>query len=218
MYRSSSAPARGSRAPRELLLAEDATLAQALQSGDPAAAPLAFRRFYPVVHTTLRRLLGPGDDLPDLVQDVFIRFFAKVRALKKQGSLRAFITAIAFRRAREERKRRRVRRTSAPIVREVQNELSSGRGGDPEQRHAIARLYGMMDSLEAADRNAYSLRFLEGLELHEIAAVMKVSLSTVRRNLRRASERIDQLMRHDPVFAGYVEAGRMRPVARRQRP
>jgi RNA polymerase sigma-70 factor (ECF subfamily) len=219
MYRSSSTPGSTRRAPRALLLEEDEALARALVAGDRAAAPLAFRRFYPVVHTTLRRLLGPGDDLPDLAQDVFIRFFAKVPELKKHASLRAFVTAIAFRRAREERKKRRVRRTSVDIVREVQNELSSGRGVDPEQRHAISRLYGMMDRLADADRNAYALRFLEGLELAEIAAVMKVSLSTVRRNLRRASSRIDELMRGDPVLAAYLrdDGTRVSPGRSRRR-
>jgi RNA polymerase sigma-70 factor (ECF subfamily) len=208
MYRSSSTPTRRRRAPKELLLEEDTALGRALAAGDRAAAPLAFRRFYPVVETTLRRLLGSDDDVPDLAQDVFIRFFAKVGELKKHGSVRAFVTAIAFRRAREERKRRRVRRTSAPIVREVQSGLAAGRGGDPEKRHAISRLYGMMDRLSDGDRSAYALRFVEGLELNEIARTMKVSLSTVRRSLRRASQRIDELMRTDPVLAAYVETER----------
>src|SRR5687767_4890540 len=94
------------------VLVDEADLARALIEGREGAAPVAWRRFYPIVISTLRRLLGPSDDLPDLAQDVFARFFMKLRDLRKQGSIRAFVTGIAFRRAREEIKRRRVRRSS----------------------------------------------------------------------------------------------------------
>src|SRR3954454_4870273 len=95
---------------------EDALLAQALIEGRRDAAPSAWRRFSPIVQTVLRRMLGAGPDLPDLTQEVFLRFFGKVRGLKKLESLRFFVTAIAIRRAREEIKRRRVRRLASPFL------------------------------------------------------------------------------------------------------
>jgi RNA polymerase sigma-70 factor (ECF subfamily) len=187
------------------VLVDEADLARALLEGRRGAAPLAWRRFYPIVISTLRRLLGPGDDLPDLAQDVFARFFAKLRDLRKQGSIRAFVTGIAFRRAREEIKRRRVRRTSANLVLHHLNELSLARITDPERRHAAGRLYGMMSHLSENDRSAYTLRFVEGLELNEIALALQISLSTVRRSIRRASEQLDKLVRNDPMLASFSE-------------
>ena len=196
---------------------DDGELARALMKGDPEAAPLAWRRFYPVVLGTLRRLRG-GAQFPDtLSQDVFIRFFSKVRDLKKQDSLRAFITAIAFRRAREELKRRRVRRTSAPTVAAYQTQLSAGRDADPERRHAITRLSTVMDRLEPGDRRVYALRFVEGWELAEIAASLRVSVSTVRRSIRRASVEVEKQMRTDPVLAGYIDHDRTVRASGRRR-
>ena len=61
-------------------------------------------------------MLGPGVDLQDLTQEVFLRFFGKIRELKKLESLRSFVMAIAVRRAQEEIKRRRVRRWFAPLL------------------------------------------------------------------------------------------------------
>jgi RNA polymerase sigma-70 factor (ECF subfamily) len=198
--------AAGKREEASFVLVDEADLARALLEGRRGAAPLAWRRFYPIVISTLRRLLGPGDDLPDLAQDVFARFFAKLRDLRKQGSIRAFVTGIAFRRAREEIKRRRVRRTSASLVLFHLNELSLARITDPERRHAAGRLYGMMSHLSENDRSAYTLRFVEGLELNEIATTLQISLSTVRRSIRRASEQLDRLVKNDPMLASFGEA------------
>ena len=192
----SRASAVGKRAEASDVLVDEADLARALLDGRRGAAPLAWRRFYPIVMATLRRLLGPGDDLPDLAQDVFARFFSKLRDLKKHGSIRAFITGIAFRRAREEIKRRRVRRTSAAMVLHHLNELSIAHITDPERRHAAARLYRLMSTLGENDRMAYTLRFVEGLELNEIAKTLEVSLSTVRRSIKRASAQLDRLVKH----------------------
>jgi RNA polymerase sigma-70 factor (ECF subfamily) len=194
----SRASAAGKRAEASVVLVDEAELTRALLEGRHGAAPLAWRRFYPIVISTLRRLLGPGDDLPDLAQDVFARFFVKLRDLRKHGSIRAFVTGIAFRRAREEIKRRRVRRTSAPLVLHHLNEISLAGIKDPERRHAAARLYRLMSALDENDRTAYTLRFVEGLELSEIARALGVSLSTVRRCIRRASEQLDRLVKHDP--------------------
>jgi len=208
MSPTSRASAVGKRAGESLGLVVDdeAELTRALLAGRRGAAPLAWRRFYPIVITTLRRLLGPSDDLPDLAQDVFARFFAKLPDLKKQGSIRAFVTGIAFRRAREEIKRRRVRRSSAALVLQHLNELSLARITDPERRHAAGRLYRMMSRLTENDRMAYTLRYVEGLELSEIADALKVSLSTVRRSIRRASEQMDKLVKTDPILLSFSEA------------
>jgi RNA polymerase sigma-70 factor, ECF subfamily len=191
------ASAVGKVAEASNVLVDEADLARALIDGRTGAAPLAWRRFYPIVMATLRRLLGPSDDLPDLAQDVFARFFSKLLDLKKHGSLRAFITGIAFRRAREEIKRRRVRRTSAAMVLHHLHELSLAGITDPDRKHAAARLYHLMSTLSENDRMAYTLRFVEGLELNEIAKSLGVSLSTVRRSIKRASAQLDRLVKHD---------------------
>jgi RNA polymerase sigma-70 factor, ECF subfamily len=209
----SRASAAGMRGEASIVLVDEADLARALLDGRRGAAPVAWRRFYPIVIATLRRLLGPSDDLPDLAQDVFARFFVKLRDLKKHGSLRAFVTGIAFRRAREEIKRRRVRRSSAAMVLHHMNELSLAGIMDPERRHAAFRLYRMMSSMGENDRTAYTLRVVEGLELNEIAEVLGVSLSTVRRSIRRASEQLDRLV-NDGTLPVRRSLRRDRPAAR----
>lgn len=182
---------------------EDVLLATALIAGDKEAALTAWRRFNPLVNRTLRRMLGPGGDLQDLTQEVFLRFFGKVKELKKLESLRAFVMAIAIRRAQEELKRRRVRRWFAPFLGDAMMRPTTTEM-DPEAREAILRLYETIDQLNVRDRTIYVLRFIEGLEQAEIGEAIGLSVSTVRRRLERLTKRVNSLMRSDPVLSQYI--------------
>jgi RNA polymerase sigma-70 factor (ECF subfamily) len=130
---------------------DDGALARSLLEGRRTAALEAWRRFQPAVELTLRRMLGPGNDLEDLVQEVFLRFFDSLRGLRNVESVRAFITGIAIRRAQEEIRRRTVRRRLSHLIpsflrpRVVEP--------DPQSRDAIARLYRALDALTVEERS-----------------------------------------------------------------
>jgi RNA polymerase sigma-70 factor (ECF subfamily) len=186
---------------------DDVFLARCLIEGRSEAALSAWRRFHPLVETTLRRMLGPGGDLQDLTQEVFLRFFSKVGELKKVESLRPFVMAIAIRRAQEEIKRRRVRRWFAPLLGDTIMG-STTTEMDPETREAIVHLYRVIDRLNVMDRTIYVLRYIEGLEQAQISDALGVSVSTVRRRLDRLAKRVNQMMSRDPVLAEYVAGGR----------
>ena len=91
----------------------EAALAQALIGGYPDAPALAWRRYYPLVRGMLRRGLGAGDDLDDVVQDVFLSLFRCARALRKHEALRPFVIAITRHTLLRERRRRMRRRQFA---------------------------------------------------------------------------------------------------------
>jgi RNA polymerase sigma-70 factor (ECF subfamily) len=152
-------------------------------------------------------MLGPGVELQDLTQEVFLRFFGKVKELKKLESLRSFIMAIAIRRAQEEIKRRRVRRWFAPLLGESFMRPATTEM-DPEAREAVLRLYETIDKLNVRDRTIYVLRFIEGLEQAEISDAIGLSVSTVRRRLERLTRRVNSLMTADPVLSHYVTRNR----------
>jgi RNA polymerase sigma-70 factor (ECF subfamily) len=184
---------------------DDVFLARSLIEGRSEAALSAWRRFHPLVETTLRRMLGPGGDLQDLTQEVFLRFFSKVGELKKVESLRPFVMAIAIRRAQEEIKRRRVRRWFAPLLGDTIMGATTTEM-EPETREAIVHLYRVIDRLNVMDRTIYVLRYIEGLEQAQISEALGVSVSTVRRRLDRLAKRVNHMMSRDPVLSEYVES------------
>ena len=200
----------------ELTADDDVFLARCLIEGRSEAALAAWRRFHPLVETTLRRMLGPGGDLQDLTQEVFLRFFSKVGELKKVESLRPFVMAIAIRRAQEEIKRRRVRRWFAPLLGDTIMGATTTEM-EPETREAIVHLYRVIDRLNVMDRTIYVLRYIEGLEQAQISETLGVSVSTVRRRLDRLAKRVNHMMSRDPVLSEYVESSKPGTLARTER-
>jgi RNA polymerase sigma factor (sigma-70 family) len=165
--------------------ADDATLAHALKDGRSDAAFAAWQRFRPVVQGTLRRMLGASQDIPDLTQDVFARFFHRIQSLRSPESLRFFVIGIAFRRAREEIRRRHVQRSSRAMVETHFRQWQLDNGPGPERGAAAARMARLLEAL-GQDGEIYLLRVIHGCDLPEIARLTGFSISTVRRRFNRA--------------------------------
>src|SRR6476660_4636733 len=88
----------------------DVALVAPRRSGEPQAELAASTRFATGVDQTLRRLLGPGPDREDLLQEVFIRFLRRIGTLREPAAIRAFLTGICIHVVRGEIARRQRRR------------------------------------------------------------------------------------------------------------
>ncbi len=182
----------------------DAELAERARDGDPRAAPLVWDRYAPMVRGVLHRTLGPGHDVDDLLQDVFIGFFRNVGSLRDTGSLRPYLFGIALRTARTALRRRRVRRWLRLSDDGALPDVASP-DGDPRSREAVRRLYAVLDELPDRERLAFVLRHAEGHELTETAALLGVSLATIKRVLARAEAHVEARARRDDVLRDYAE-------------
>jgi RNA polymerase sigma-70 factor (ECF subfamily) len=182
--------------------ADDAALALAAGRGSPHAAGAIWDRHAGLVRGILRRSLG-ADDVEDHVQEVFLRLFKQLPELRKPESLRSFLIGIAIRVAGTELRRRRVRRWLhiAPPD-ELENDPAPVR--DDDAREAVSRLYAILDRLDADSRVLFVLRYVEALELTEVAAARGVSLATVKRKLARTAERVFALARRDEILLTYL--------------
>jgi RNA polymerase sigma-70 factor (ECF subfamily) len=182
----------------------DSELAGLARDKDPRAATLVWDRYSGLVRGVLHRSLGPGHDVEDLLQDVFVGFFKSVASLRDVGSLRPFLVGIAMRTALTELRKRRVRRwlrlTSDGVLPEV-----AAPGEDPRVKEAVRRLYAVLDELSGRERLAFVLRHAEGNELTETAALLGVSLATVKRVLRRAEELVESRAREDDLLCEWTE-------------
>jgi RNA polymerase sigma-70 factor, ECF subfamily len=194
--------------PGGLADADDAALARALMRGDASAPRVTWTRFAPMVHRMLKRALGPAHDVEDIAQDVFLTFFRKVRDLRAPEALRAFVIAITSMTIRYELRRRALRRWLRLGHDEIDEVPDLGPGSpDSEAREALRRFYTILDSVNARDRTAFVLRFMEGLELTEVADALDVSVATVKRRLARVWRRVSLLVERDPVLKGYRNTG-----------
>jgi RNA polymerase sigma-70 factor (ECF subfamily) len=189
--------------------AKDAALANRVIARPDEAILAAWRRFGPLVRRTLAKMLGPDEEVRDLSQEAFLQLHRCVRALRSPDAIRAFVTGIAVRLALQEIRRRRVRGGQVLVPGQGLVPPAST-SADPEAREAMARLMEVVGRLRAADRDLFVLRQIDGLEQSEICAATSMSISTVRRRLRRLERRIGSLVYADPALAYYAERARRR--------
>jgi RNA polymerase sigma-70 factor (ECF subfamily) len=193
---------------RPLVDADDAALVLALQRQEARAAAMAWRRFVPMVRAAVRRMLGPGRDEDDVVQEVFLRFFGGVSRLREPALVRSFLFGICVRTVRKEIRRRKLRswlRLAGDRVDDLAIDWPVV-AGDPEAREALRRFYAVLDGLRGESRSLVVVRFIEGKELAEVARLHGMSMSTVQRKLAKAVARVTALVRQDPALSAYVSA------------
>jgi RNA polymerase sigma-70 factor, ECF subfamily len=184
---------------------DDAALVGALRAGDPVAAGRMWDRHAVLVRRILRRVLGPVD-VEDAVQDAFLRLFRDLASLREPSALRSFIIGIAIHVAKSELRRRRARRWLTFSDEEVVVEPEAlATDGWHESRAAILRLYRLLDRISDERRMVFVLRFIEGLELTELAVVLGCSLATTKRRVADASRRVYLLAAADPLLASYLQ-------------
>jgi DNA-directed RNA polymerase specialized sigma24 family protein len=76
--------------------------------------------------------------------------------------------------------------------------------GQGEAREAARALYGMLDTLSAEDRSLFIARFVEKMEMAEVAAAHTMSLSTAKRRLARLMTRVNARVQASPVLMEYM--------------
>lgn len=197
----SSWPAEAERPP-DLTRASNVVLAQALMRGVPHAAPIAWRRFAPLVSRILVRSLG-ADEIDDAMQDIFLCVFKKIPELRRPDSLRAFIVSVAARRVRHEiRRRRRLRRME--LIDHIDPAALRTVVTDTDSREALARFALILERMNAKDRRVFVLHIIEGVEVPEIARTLERSVPTIRRRLARSRACAVRHALRDQVLMSYL--------------
>jgi RNA polymerase sigma-70 factor (ECF subfamily) len=197
-----------SRFPHERL--GDSELVEAVARGDAAAVGTVWDRYSDVVRSVLRSNLGFDPAVEDLLQEVFIAFLRRAGELRDRSALRAYLVSVAVRLVLVELRRRRVRRwvTLSPKgeVPEAPQAPS-----DLDGTLALRALYRLLEALPPRRRVAFVMRHVHGLEVTEVAALLKISESTVKREVRRARHAIfTRAPRVEPSLWEYIrhiEAG-----------
>ena len=182
----------------------DVELAIALSDAEDWAVAEAWRRFAPMVLTTAERALGSSTEAEDLTQEIFYRLVSTAKSLRDPNRLRSFVYSIAIRALRSELRYRRVRAWLSFQSPETLVDLRHCTL-DPESRQLLQRLYVLLNRLSARDRLVFLLRRVDGMTIEEIATTMDISLSTVKRAMAHASERLSRWVEADPGLADFID-------------
>jgi RNA polymerase sigma-70 factor, ECF subfamily len=180
---------------------DDAALVRAAQAGKKDVILVVWDRYAPVVRRVLQRSLGPHQDVEDLVQDVFLGFYRNIDQVRDPSALKYFLIGIATRTAVSQIRKNKVR----SFLRLTDDgELPDRMAAFDDGPEALKRLYALLDTFSATDRMAFVLRYIEGLELEDVARALDVSLSTAKRLVTKANARVVSLAHKDPLLSAYV--------------
>lgn len=179
----------------------DRELVEQLRLKEPAAVSHLIGTYSNVVRRSLFRVLGSAYDIDDLEQDTFVTVLDRCHTLRDPSALRSFVVSVAMRLARNELRKRAIRRF---VGLDTLADHTTSPAYDPVTAERFEHLYRALDRLEANARIAYVLRHVEGYELAEVAAASGCSLSTVKRWLSRAESKLRESARRDPVLSKLV--------------
>ena len=150
-------------------------LVAAARAGDQDAFAELYRMFSRAVHGTMVARLPP-EDAADLVQEVFLQAWSRLRDLRDDTAFGAWICTIARRRAATHYRDRR------PFEQLPQALTARDRPDVEAEAHAAV---AAIQSLPEAYRETLTLRLVEGLTGPEIASVTGLTPDSVRVNLHR---------------------------------
>jgi RNA polymerase sigma-70 factor (ECF subfamily) len=132
-------------------------------------------------------------DAEDLTQDVFVRAYRSISRLRKPQRFRSWLYTIAVNRVNDYLRKKRVRSIfkSADEGPEVQPEADDRRE-NPEALEQVLKedfwrqVGRIAKRLSKMEREVFMLRFMDDLNIAEIAKILKKSESTVKTHLYRA--------------------------------
>jgi RNA polymerase sigma-70 factor (ECF subfamily) len=185
---------------------DDAALVEALRAGHPGAAATLYDRYAAPVRLTLRSILGPDNDIPDLLQEVFIRALDRIGGLRDVERLGGWLSSIAVFVARAQI-RLRSRRRGLGIFSPERTRLRQLEQPSSDARRALREIYAVLDQMPVDQRMAFDLRHLHGTTLIEAAEACETSLATIKRRLARAEGRFLEAVRRHPGLTNWLEEG-----------
>ena len=168
-----------------LRLRSDEQLVSLFRAGNEDAFRVIHDRYRGRMHAYARQMLSSAAcDPEDVVQEIFVRAYAGLRANRRDLALRAWLYRIAHNRCIDE-----IRRPQAIAV-ETVDELGESCHADPhlraEQREALRRLIADVQRLPEQQRSALLMRELGGMPYADLSGALGVSVPAVKSLLVRA--------------------------------
>jgi len=183
--------------------AAESQFIERLRQGDDAAFEILVNERSSEIYGLLYRLTGNGEEARDLTQETFLRAFQSISHFRGDADLKTWIYRIAINQARNRwrwwRRRRRDETVSIDstgvdgrqsLVATLRAESSS----DPEQdtlaHERETALRTALSGLRRAYKETVILRDIEGFAYEEIAAMLEISLGTVKSRLARGRQEL----------------------------
>ncbi len=170
---------------------EELAAEAARETSDGPAFVAIVERFRQRVWRICYRLLCDEQDAADAAQEVFLRLFLHRGEFAGRSKYATWVHGVALRTClglRRSRGRRRRHETLAP---EPQWESRQAARSDAPPGLAMD-LMKMLETLDEEDRAMLILKYAEGYDYEELAAIFELSVSACKMRVSRAREKLQQ--------------------------
>jgi RNA polymerase sigma-70 factor (ECF subfamily) len=171
----------------------DAQVVHDVLHGDRDAYRLLVRRYGDVLHAHALHMAGNGDTAADLVQRALVKGYQKLDTCRDPDRVGAWLFRILANQCRDYV--RSPRRHDVPL--QALPDVPSSRA-DPVDDVARAefrqRMRDALEHLTPEQREAFVLKYVQGLSYEEIAAVMSTSVAALKMRVHRAREALRGLL------------------------
>jgi RNA polymerase sigma-70 factor (ECF subfamily) len=180
---------------QEILSKSDEEIAKLVQGGDKEIFGVLVDRYEKKLLRYGRKFLARGEDIEDIVQDVFVSTYKNMRGFDASQKFSSWIYRIAHNAFVNGLKRGE----RAPLLVDFDTFLAHPVYDDPseserEQEEMRKHIDACLDKLPAKYREVLILHYFEDLPYKDIADVLQVPTGTVGIRLRRAKDGLKKVM------------------------
>ena len=163
----------------------DAELVTRALDGDRWSREVLYRRHAGSLLAMTARLLASRNEAEEVVQDTFVAGFEHLAALREPAAFRGWLGQIAVSLVRRRIRRARLMRLCGLDRGADDATLASfaAPGASPDEVAELSFVGRVLAGQPANLRIAWSLRWIEGLELTEVASLCGCSLATAKRRI-----------------------------------
>ncbi len=171
---------------------DDATLVERACQGDRWAEEALYYRHVSYIMGMVTRCLGNREEAEDVVQDTFAIGLDRLETVRQPQAVRGWFAQIAIRQVR--RRLRRAKLVAAiglgPSPDSIDLDELASHDSDAETRADLAAVGRILAAMPTNDRIAWTLRYIEGEPLDEVARFCGCSLATAKRRISAASAQL----------------------------
>jgi RNA polymerase sigma-70 factor, ECF subfamily len=155
------------------------------QQGEQDALSEFYATYRQDVTRTLFRVLGPGADLEDAVQDVFVEVFRSIDRFKGQSKITTWLYRVSVN-VGLQKIRRYKRRPEGYRADEVEQQDFETPLRQLERKKSSKLVYDILETVAPKKRAVFILHEIAGLNAKEIADIVEANVLTVRTRLHYA--------------------------------
>ncbi len=191
----------------------DEDLVIAAKAGDE----LAFRKLYlahrGIVHRIVFRLLGPTDDLEDVIQDVFLQVHKSIGNFRGHAKFSTWLHRVAVNVTLQHLRRKKSTIVSRPDERVEERPAKDRQRSNPhelaETQDRLQAVYRVLELLSPKKRAVLVMHDMQGMSAQKVAEVVGAPVFTVRTRLFYARKEFYKRIVVDPAFAGDISAAEL---------